>query len=233
METSLHRALKSLYAGDDAQTEVVLDKYRIDAISGGQLIEIQHGSLAAIRDKIRRLVESHNVLVVKPIVAKKLLIKQDGPQGRVLARRLSPKRGKLWDIFEELVYFTRVFPHPRLAIEVVLVEVEEWRYPGHGRRRRWRRNDQVVADQKLVSVGETIRLSSAADLIDLIPAKLPKQFHTGQLAELAGIHRSVAQRIAYCLREMNAVEHVGKQGNALIYRLPTRRRRRRRGDAAA
>ena len=58
METSLHRALKSLYAGDTAQTEVVLDKYRIDAISGGQLIEIQHGSLAAIRDKIRRLVES-------------------------------------------------------------------------------------------------------------------------------------------------------------------------------
>lgn len=232
METSLHRALKSLYAGDSAQTEVVLDKYRIDAISGGQLIEIQHGSLAAIRDKIRRLVESHSVLVVKPIVAKKLLVKQDGPQGRVLTRRWSPKRGKIWDVFEELVYFTRVFPHPRLAIEVVLVEVEEWRYPGHGRRRRWRRNDQVVADQKLVSVGQTIRLTTAADLVDLVPAKLPKQFHTGQLAELAGIHRSVAQRIAYCLREMNAVEHVGKQGNALLYRLPTRRWRRRK-DAAA
>lgn len=232
METSLHRALKGLYAGDTAQTEVVLDKYRIDAISGGQLIEIQHGSLAAIRDKIRRLVESHSVLVVKPIVAKKLLIKQDGPQGRVLTRRLSPKRGKIWDIFEELVYFTRVFPHPRLTIEVVLVEVEEWRYPGHGRRRRWRRNDQVVADQKLVSVGQTIRLSTAADLVDLVPAKLPRQFHTGQLAELAGIHRSVAQRIAYCLREMKAIEHVGKHGNALVYRLPTRRRRRR-GDAAA
>jgi hypothetical protein len=233
METSLHRALKSLYAGDTAQTEVVLDKYRIDAISGGQLIEIQHGSLAAIRDKIRRLVESHSVLVVKPIVAKKMLIKQDGPQGRVLTRRLSPKRGKIWDIFEELVFFTRVFPHPRLAIEVVLVEVEEWRYPGHGRRRRWRRNDQVVADQKLVSVGQTIRLSTAADLVDLVPAKLPKQFHTGHLADLAGIHRSVAQRIAYCLREMKAIEHVGKQGNALVYRLPPRGRRRRRGDAAA
>ena len=26
METSLHRALKSFYAGDTAQTEVVLDK---------------------------------------------------------------------------------------------------------------------------------------------------------------------------------------------------------------
>ena len=43
------------------------------------------------------------------------------------------------DLFEELVHFTRVFPHPRLTLEVVLVEIEEWRYPGHGRRRRWRR----------------------------------------------------------------------------------------------
>ena len=41
-----------------------------------QLIEIQHGSLAAIRDKIRKLVENHRVLVVKPIVRQKLLVKQ-------------------------------------------------------------------------------------------------------------------------------------------------------------
>ena len=233
METSLHRDLKRLYAGDTAQTEVAIDRYRIDAISGGQLIEIQHGSLAAIRDKIRRLVESHQVLVVKPIIQKKLLIKQDRPAGRVLTRRASPKRGQLWDVFEELVYFTKVFPHPRLSLEIVLVEVEEWRYPGHGRRRRWRRDDQVVADQKLVSVGQSMRLNCAADLIDLVPARLPRQFQTNQLAELAGIRRSVAQRIAYCLREMNAVELIGKQGNSLVYRQRPRGRRPRRGGAAA
>jgi len=232
METSLHRELKKLYAGDDAQTEVVLDQYRIDAVSGGQLIEIQHGSLAAIRDKIGRLLQHHRVLVVKPIVERKLLIKQNAPAGRVLSRRASPKRGKLIDIFDELVYFTRVFPHPKLTLEVVLVEVEEWRHPGHGRRRRWRRNDQVVEDQKLVGVGQSIRLSRAADLLSLMPAELPRQFHTGQLAELAGIRRHVAQRIAYCLREMQAVRQIGKQGNSLLYQLPPRRGRRRK-DAAA
>ncbi len=233
METSLHRDLKKLYAGEDAQTEVVLGGYRIDAVSGGRLIEIQHGSLSAIRDKIRALVAGHQVLVVKPIVARKLLIKQSGPEGRVLSRRLSPKRGKLLDIFDELIYFTRVFPHPRLTIEIVLVEVEEWRYPGHGRRRRWRRNDQVVADQKLVTVGESLQLRQAADLMQLIPGKLPGEFHTGHLAELAGIRRHEAQRVAYCLRKMQAVEQIGKQGNALVYRLPTRATRRRRKPDAA
>jgi hypothetical protein len=224
METSLHRELKKLYAGQQAQTEVVLDGYRIDAISDGQLIEIQHGSLAAIRDKIRRLVGAHRVLVVKPIVAHKLLIKQNAPAGRVVSRRSSPKRGKLLDVFEELVYFTRVFPHPNLTVEVILVEVEEWRFPGHGRRHRWRRDDQVVADQKLISVGSSIRLSRAADLLKLIPAGLPRQFHTGHLADAAGIRRNVAQRVAYCLREMKAVEQIGKEGNTLVYRLPRGRK---------
>jgi hypothetical protein len=232
METSLHRDLKKLYAGDTAQTEVVLDKFRIDAVCGELLIEIQHGSLSAIRDKIRRLLLSHPVLVVKPIVARKTLIKQHAAEGKVLSRRMSPKRGTLLDIFEELVYFTRVFPHPGLTLEIVLVEVEEWRYPGHGRRRRWRRNDQVVADQKLLSVGQSIRLREAADLIRLLPETLPKQFHTGHLAEQLGIRRPLAQRIAYCLREMKTVEQVGKQGNSLLYQLRKPKRRRRKSKAA-
>ena len=39
METSLHRDLKTLYAGQDAQFEVSLGDYRIDVMSGGRLIE--------------------------------------------------------------------------------------------------------------------------------------------------------------------------------------------------
>jgi hypothetical protein len=124
VETSLHRELKQRYAGDAARTEVVLDGYRIDAIAHGTLIEIQHGSLVAIRDKIRRLLDKHRVLIVKPIVASKLLVKQDVAGGPAVARRWSPKRGQLLDIFDELVYFTRVFPHRRLTLEVVLVEIE-------------------------------------------------------------------------------------------------------------
>ena len=40
METSLHRQLKALYAGDDGSQEVVCEGYRIDAVRGGELIEI-------------------------------------------------------------------------------------------------------------------------------------------------------------------------------------------------
>ena len=150
METSLHRDLKTLYAGNDAQFEVSLGGYRIDVMSGGRLVEIQHGSLAAIGDKVKTLLRDYTVVVVKPIIVQKMLVKRAGKDGPVVSRRKSPKQGVLLDLFDDLVHFTQVFPHERLTIEVPLVDVEEWRYPGHGRRRRWRLEDYQVEDQKLV-----------------------------------------------------------------------------------
>jgi hypothetical protein len=218
METSLHRQLKAHYAGDDGLQEVVCKGYRIDAVCGDELIEIQHGSLAAIRDKIRRLLRTHRVRVVKPIIANKLLVKLDERGGVEVSRRRSPKRGVLVDVFDELVYFTRVFPHERLVLEVVLVDVEERRYPGCGKRRRRRpKSDFQVEDQLLVKIVKSHSFATTADLLRLLPRRLPAEFHTGHLAERMKTPRWTAQRIAYCLRQMKAVRVVGKQGNAILY----------------
>jgi hypothetical protein len=224
METSLHRDLKALYAGKGSRFEAPLDGFRIDVVTRGRLVEIQHGSLAAIRDKVQKLLEDHRVLVVKPIIVRKQLVKTASPGGPVVSRRMSPKCGKLLDLFDELVHFTRVFPHPRLTLEVPLVDIEEWRYPGHGRRRRWRVGDHQVEDQKLVAIHDTHRLRTAADLLRLITCPLPQPFHTGHLAESLQVQRWVAQRIAYCFRQMGAVREVGKQGNARLYEVARRRR---------
>lgn len=224
METSLHRDLKQRYAPSDAQTEVRIDGYRIDAVREGELIEIQHGSLAALRTKVGRLLADHRVRIVKPLVARKRLVKRARLGGRVVSRRWSPKRGTLLDVFDELIYFTGLFPHPRLILEILPVEVEEWRYPGHGKRRRRRTGDYQVEDQKLVSAGEATMLKTAADLGRLVPADLPRPWHTGHLAEGLGVERWVAQRIAYCLRHAGSVKQVGKQGNALLYRPVSQRR---------
>ena len=219
METSLHRELKSFYADEEAQFEVPLGRYRIDVVTGDRLIEVQHGSLSAIRDKIRTLVRNHEVTVVKPIVVRKQLVKLAKKGGRVKGRRLSPKKGCLLDLFDELVHFTRAFPHPRLTLDVVLVDIEELRYPGHGRRRRWRKDDFQVEDQRLLEVHETHTFRTAGDLLGLVPDTLPDPFHTGHLAEALDVQRWIAQRVAYCFRNMGAVEQVGKQGNAHLYRL--------------
>ena len=217
METTLHRQLKSLYAGPDSLVEQRVAGYRIDAIRDGQLVEIQHGSLAAIRTKIAKLLARHEVLVVKPLVVRKQLVNLSRKEGKELSRRLSPKRGSALDLFDELVYFTRVFPHANLTLQTPLVEIEERRYPGHGKRRRWRRRDHVVEDQRLVAVVGVHEFRTAADLLALLPRRLPQPFHTGQLAEALSIRRWTAQRIAYCLRQTGAAEPCGKLRNAILY----------------
>lgn len=217
VETSLHRKLKDVYAETGARVEAPFGKYRIDVVLDGELIEIQHGSLAAIRDKVSNLLSDYRVRVVKPIVVRKRLVKQNARGGRVISRRLSPKRGRIIDLFHELIYFTRVFPHRNLSIETPLVDVEEWRYPGHGRRRRRRETDHVVEDQKLVTLHRVFRFRSAGDLLQIIPDDLPNPFHTAHLAKRLNIKRWVAQRIAYCLRKTGAAQPVAKQGNAWLY----------------
>jgi hypothetical protein len=233
METSLHRQLKQIYAGEDAATEVRLGRWRIDAVCDGELIEIQHGSLSAIRDKIQQLCQNNRVRVVKPIVAEKTLVKYAERGGEPLESRRSPKRGRLLDVFDELVYFTRAFPHRRLTLELALVDVAEHRFPGHGRRRRWRRDDFQVQDQQLLVVRDTFTLRTAADLLKLLGVELPAPFDTGELARALGVQRSLAQRIAYCLREMGAVKQKGKRGNAWLYTPVVKRQRAKVGGNAA
>ena len=218
METSLHRDLKLHYADEQTRLEVRIGNFRIDALAGDWLVEIQHSSLSAIRDKIKKLLKKHQVLIVKPLLQSKQLIKRTKKGGRVVSRRKSPKRASWLDIFDELLYFTQVFPHPSLAIEMVMVEAEEWRYPGHGRRRRWRKNDFLVEDQKLIEVHSAIRIQSGSDLWKLLgKIDLPQPFHTGDLAKQLEVSRTIAQRIAYVMRNTSAIRQVGKKGNSLLY----------------
>jgi hypothetical protein len=217
METSLHRQLKEHYAATSGLTEQRIGRYRIDVVRDRELIEIQLASLTAIRDKIAALVKKHDVLVVKPIIVSKHLVKLRRSGGRIVSRRRSPKKRTLLDIFDELVHFTRVYPHRRLTLEVPLIEIEEHRYPGHGRRRRWRDNDHLVEDQHLVQIHEVHQFRTAADLCRMLPQTLPRQFHTGHLAEGLSVERWIAQRMAYCLRHTGAIQQVGKLRGAKLY----------------
>jgi len=217
METSLHRQLKSFYAPNADCEEVTLGCYRIDAVDGDRLIEIQHGSLGAIRDKVKCLLKDYDVHVVKPIAIRKYLVKRQKKNGKPVSSRFSPQRGSVFDLFEDMVHFTNVFPHPRLTLEVALTIQEEHRLAK--KPRRWRGKDYRVQDRVLRSVEEQIELNTAADLLNLIPGELPAPFDTKHLAEAAGIPRWLAQKMAYCLRNTGAIVLAGKEKNSLLYEI--------------
>lgn len=215
METTLHRQLKELYGATAADREVDVDGYRIDAVADGRLIEVQAASLAAIRCKVRALVQRHDVVVVKPLAARKLLITRRRKGGPVQSTRQSPRHETVYDVFSELVHFVEVFPHPRLTLHVLLTEQEEYRLP---RQRRWRRAPKFrVEDRRLTSVVGRHELRSTADLLQLLPAALPDRFTTADIARELAIPRWLAQKMAYCLRQTQSLTAVGKSGRSWLY----------------
>lgn len=223
METTLHRQLKDEFCDPGAQVEVKLGRYRIDVVSGERLIEIQRSGLSSIRDKISKLLsDGYIVDVVKPLVVRKRLIKLNKKGGTEIDRRWSPRRGSILDLFEELIYFTRVFPHPNLTLIAPLVQIEEIRYPGHGRRRRKRAGDFVVHDRHILKLEEACFFRTVHDLHKLLPRELPEVFDTKQLAAGLKISRAKAQQIAYVMRKTGAAVEVGKQGNSILCRLATK-----------
>jgi hypothetical protein len=222
METSLHQQLKLEYAGGGRQTEVRIEGFRIDAVRGSELVEIQLGSLAAIRAKVARLLAAHRVVVVKPLIVRKTICKRSSRRSAWSRGRLSPKRESWLDLIHQLVYFCEVFPHPRLTIEVPFLEITELRLEHRPQRRRRRWKGYTVEDQQLVEVLGRQSLSRLEDLRSFVPQPLPELFHSGHIAQVAGVDRWVAQRVAYCWRKTGLASEVGRQGNTRLYRFAAR-----------
>ncbi len=218
METTVHRQLKEHFCTPNSLQEVKFGRFRIDVVDGDRLIEIQHSGLSAIRSKIENLVSVHQVDVVKPIIIRKKLISLNRRNGRVVSQRLSPRRGGFLDLFDELLYFTSVFPHPNLRIITPMIEVEEIRFPGHGRRRWKRSGDFVVQDRIMTNIVDSKSYQAAQDLHQHLP-QLDSSFDTRQIAEGLNIKRCQAQRIAYVMRLTGSIQQVGKRGNLVLYRL--------------
>ncbi len=220
-EKSLHAALKAWYALPGDQAEQPVDGYVADLVRGDELIEIQTRNFSAIKRKLSQLLENHAVRLVHPIPTQKWIVRLERDGETVLSRRRSPKRGSLLDIFAELVSIPALIGNPRLTLEVLLVEVEETRcQDGRG---SWRRRGWSIQDQILVGVESRHCFHGPEDFAALLPATLPDMFTSSQIAARLGVRHGQGQKIAYCLRHMDSIKVVGKQGKAYRYqRMPTK-----------
>ncbi len=214
-EKPLHAALKEWYAQPGDRFEVPVDGFIVDLVRGELLVEIQTTGFSAIKEKLATLVSRHPLRLIYPIAQEKWIVKlaRDG-SGR-LSRRKSPKRGAFEHVFAELVSFPDLLSDPSFALEVLLIQEDEVRrYDG---KRGWRRGGWVTHERRLLQVVERRLFEAPADMGDLVPSALEEPFTTSDLAAAIGQRRWLAQKMAYCLREMGTLEPVGKQGNAILY----------------
>jgi hypothetical protein len=214
-ETHLHASLKQWLAAPGDEFEVSIGRFVVDIVRDGTLIEIQTRGFSSMKAKLDALLDDHRMVIVHPIARRKWIVK--GPHdGTPSSRRKSPKAGRIYDVFTELVSFPSLVDHPNLSIEVLMTDEEEVRrFDGN---RNWRRRGWSVVERRLLDVTERIELTTPADWLGLLPPDLPARFTTADLASAIDRPRRTAQQMAYCLREMGVLDVVGKEGNALAYR---------------
>ena len=211
-ERSLHRALKARYAVPGSVTEQVVDGFVADVLIGDRIVEIETSAFSGLQRKLSRLLERFRVTLVHPIARDRYIVKHSDGDSPA-ARRRSPRHDSLFHIFNPLTSIPALLEHPNLTLDIVMVAVEEIRFPA---RRRWRR--WTTVDRRLVEVQETIRISSMADLFGRLDASLPATFTTRQLAAAMASSRRLGQQAAFCFRQGGVTEICGKKGNALVYR---------------
>jgi len=187
-EKPLHAALKMWYAETGDRFEVPLDGFVIDIVRDRLLIEIQTGSVSALRRKLTALVKRHPTRLVIPIAATRSIIKLDN-EGTEQVRRRSPKHGRMYDVFSELVALPSLLGDSNLQVEVLLIQEEEVRRRSetHG----WRRHGWVTDERRLVEVVDRVCFHHPADFLAVM---------------------------AYCLRKMGVITVVDKKKNALCYK---------------
>ncbi len=216
-EKPLHAGLKRWYAQPGDLTEVSVDGFTIDIVRGDLLIEIQTRNLSAIKRKLTALVEQHLVRLVYPIAQDKWIVRQSRNDKRTpgVGRRKSPGRGTVELVFEELVSLPHLLTHPNFSLDVLLIQEEEVRRRAGKLTRR--RKGWAIQERRLLQVVGHRLFETPRDMVALLPIGLTEPFTTTDLAQAAGRPLWLAQKMAYCLREMGAITAVGKRGRGILY----------------
>ena len=213
-EQSLHEQLKEIYSEEKYPVEAAVDDYIIDVLRQDTLIEIQTGSFSAIKEKLHNLIYEHKVRLVHPVPYLKWIIRLN-EEGEKVGRRKSPKKGRVEEVFYELVYIPSLCCHDNFELEIPLVNIEEyWIDDGKG---SWRRGKWSIHDRKLLHVQSKNVFKNEHDFLQLLPTNLPRKFTSWELKKETGLTKALSQKMLYCLRKMNLLEVTGKKGRSYLY----------------
>jgi hypothetical protein len=231
-ESSLHRSLKYHYAGFGGRTEVETEGYIADGINTeGEFIEIQTGSFAPLKAKIKEFTRHGKVRIIYPVAFSKYIEvfepklakkRKKTAKPELLYRRKSPVKGTYWDLFDALMYAPELAFCPNVKIEVVLACVTEKRIrDGKG---SWRRKGLSIVDRELDKWHESVVLEKRKDYLRFVPFNKKETFTVKELAARTGISEAAARKTLYVLAKINIVDRVGKKGNFWLYKVNLRRK---------
>jgi hypothetical protein len=211
-EYSLHSEIKKFYSLPGDLFEAKLDNYIVDILRGNLVIEVQTKNFSALKEKLQSLTKKYQVRLVYPLPEKKW-ITHITKNNTVIHKRKSPKKGRLTDLFQELVMIPQMIGVGNFSLEVLFIDEEEVRCDdGRG---SWRRRGVSIKERRLLHVNGRLLFKNKTDYTKLLPDGLNQFFTNRELAKLAKISVGTARQMTYCLRKSNIIRVAEKNGREL------------------
>ena len=215
-ERSLHAILKYYAEPDASLHEIKMGRFVADICHDEGIKEIQTRDFSQLRKKLDYFLEQHKVTIIYPIAYTKWLSWIDIETGEVSLKRKSPKKGVPYDIFFELYKIKTVLLHPNLSICILLMNMEEYKLLNG-----WSKDKKRGAcrkDRMPLELVEEIHIASLKDYTKLIPDTLSEAFTAKDFKTHTGLSLRRAQTALNVLKHIGAIEHIGNEGRAYLYK---------------
>ena len=218
-ESSLHNTLKIFYAEKYAgKTEVEAEGHIYDILcEDGQVIEIQTKNLSKLAGKIKDAIEhGHKVRLVYPLVYRTRII-LTSENGELISKRLSPKKGCIYDICRELTGMTDLLLNKKFTLEVITINMIEHRVRTEApvqttnKSRRFRKN-WLKVNKRLEDILETKQFKTKKDYLSLLPANMPEEFCAKDLTL-----PKYAHILLWVLSRIPVIKQTRPKGNTKYY----------------
>ncbi|MBR4940565.1 MAG: hypothetical protein IKZ19_01005, partial [Clostridia bacterium] len=117
--------------------------------------------------------------------------------------------------FDEISKIAEFIGHPNLTVRIMFFDVDDYRVKDKKRAR----GGSVRYDRVPTSLNSEILISGPEDLIQLLPADLPEEFTSADLAKLGKVKRKTAKTALTLLTRLDITVRNGKRGRFYLYHL--------------
>lgn len=214
-EKTVHAILKRYYEPDTDYHEIPIKGCVADIFRDNRIYEIQTANFNKLRTKLDRFLPEYEVTVVYPIVHTKYLIWVDPETGKMSGRRKSPKTGDFTDAFYELYKIKSYLGHRNLNIDLVMMDVEEYRLLNgwsQDRKRGSCRYDRIP-----YAITGEMHIECSQDYIQFLPYELPDEFTSLDYEKTAHISEYNARTGINILKYLELIDEIGRKGRRKLY----------------
>lgn len=214
-EKTLHSTLKYYYEPNMENHEIKIGPYVADICNEKGIVEIQTRNFSAMRKKLEYLLKTYPVTIVYPVSYTKWLYWIDETTGMISKKRKSPKQGTPLCIFYELYRIKHLLNHPNLSLDIILLNMEEYRLLNGWSEDRKRGSERYELIP--IALKEQMSINSIEDYKKLIPKGLPDTYSSKDFKKASGLSLHHSQTALNILTYLGVVKRIGKRGNSYLY----------------